>query len=426
MGPDGSDIFDEGLMIPPVKLVEAGRVNALVLSFVKANSRTPVANEGDIYALIASCDVGAGRLAAMMTEFGLEDLEALGAFILATSQRAAEAEIAKLPQGTYRHELRLDGYDFEIDLKAALTIAQDRMTVDFAGSSGLSRFGINVPLNYAAAYSVFGLRCLVGPDIPNNWGSLLPFQVRAPENAILNALSPAPVAMRHVIGQILPDLVLGCLHQALPGQVPAEGASCMWDLPLRSAPLAAAGTTAFAIELTHNGGTGARPGKDGLSATAYPSGVWGSQVEMTESVAPLRILRRELRPDSGGAGRTRGGLGQILVLESSEEKPIHLFAAVERMTYPALGRDGGQPGAAGRIALASGKELKGKGEQVIPAGDRLIFETPGGGGYGDPAERPRAAIDRDLAQGLITAAAAARDYGVQTAEPGSPRRRKLP
>ena len=389
MGPNGSDVHDEGLFIPPVKLVDRGEVSDLLVRILKANSRSPESNEGDLYALVACCHAGGRRLLEMMREFGLSDLDTLGAWIIDTSGAAAWAAIAEVPNGVYRNEMRLDGYDFEIVLNAAMTVSDDAIVTDFAGSSSCSRHGINVPLNYAAAYSVFGIRCAVGPTIPNNAGSLAPFKVTAPEGCIVNAPFPAPVAMRHTIGQLMPDLVLGCLHQALPGRVPAEGASCMWDIPIRSAALSRldGNATAFAVELTHNGGTGARPRADGLSATAWPSGVWGSQVEITEHTAPVRVRRRELIPDSGGAGRQRGGLGQIIELESGEGRPITLFTSVERTRHPARGRDGGADGRLGRISLRSGRSLTGKGEHVIPEGDRLVFETPGGGGYGSPLER---------------------------------------
>ena len=175
----------------------------------------------------------------------------------------------------------------------------------------------------------------------------------------------------------------------------------MWDLPLRSAALSGLdpNATTFAIELTHNGGTGARPGADGLSATGWPSGVWGSQVEVTESTVPVRVRRRELIPDSGGAGRQRGGLGQIIELESSEGRPIEFFASLERMKYPARGRAGGAAGRLGRACLRSGPRLAGKGEHTIPEGDLLIFETPGGGGYGDPLARRAEAVAADVAKG---------------------------
>ena len=405
MGPEGSDIYDEGLMIPPCKLVEAGVPNALLLDIVRANSREPIANEGDIYALIACCEAGVTRLLEMMEEFGIGDLEALGGYITDMSRRGTLAAIAEVPDGVYRNMMRVDGYEHELELHASLTVRGDGMHVDFTGTSGCSSRGINVPLNYATAYTVFALRCLIGPDIPNNAGSLAPFTVAGPPGCILNAQRPAPVAMRHTLGQVTPDLVLGCLHQALPDRVPAEGASCMFDLPMRHAPeVARNGGREFAIEPVHNGGTGARPYADGLSATAYPSGVFGSQVEITEAVAPVIMWRRELREDSGGAGQFRGGLGQRIEMSAANDAAFLVFLSVERLKFPALGRAGGCPGAPGRIRLAgSGEDIPGKGELRVEPGQRLIFETPGGGGFGPPAARDPKALNRDLVQGLVSA-----------------------
>ena len=414
MGPEGSDVFDEGLLVPPCRLVERGEANELLIALIKANSRSPVENEGDIYALIACCDVGATRLSAMMREFGLDSLEALSSYLIETSLRATHAAISRVPNGTYRSRMRIDGYDFQIELAAALHVGDHDMLLDLDGSSPCSRFGINVPMNYTTAYSVFGIRCIVSPEVPNNAGSLAPFRVKAPLGCIVNAPRPAPVAMRHTIGQLMPDLVFGCLHQALPGRVPAEGASTMWDLPLRSAfDLTRRGnTTVFACELTHNGGTGARPAGDGLSATAYPSGVWGSQVEITESVAPLRLRRRELRPDSGGAGKQRGGLGQVLEVESRERAPFRFLPSVERIEFPARGREGGADGVTGRITLESGAVLAGKGDHLIPGEECLVFETPGGGGYGPPTSRDPQAVHRDVRDGLVTRSQARSSYRV--------------
>jgi N-methylhydantoinase B len=316
--------------------------------------------------------------------------------------------------------MRVDGYDEPLDLVATMTIADGVIEVDFAGSSGLSRKGINCPLNYASAYSCFALRCAVAPNIPNNEGSLAPFRIKAPEDTILNARYPAPVAMRHVVGQLLPDVVFGCLHRAVPGLVPAEGTCCLWDLPLRGgyAVEQGLGKTRFATELVFNGGTGARPSKDGLSATAFPSGVMGSLVEISESVSPIIIWRRELRPDSGGAGRFRGGLGQVLELSSSEDAPISLFAALDRILHPARGREGGADGAAGVLKLSNGKLLRPKGEQTIPAHERLIMLTPGGAGYGNPFDRDAAAVVRDVQAGLVSKSFAETGYGVIVDEGG--------
>ena len=421
MGPDGSDVFEEGLSLPPMKLVDKGEVNLLVMDIMKANSRSPVANEGDLYALIACCDVAAARLDEMLGEFGADGIEPLAAHILDTSRRATEAAIGQIPDGVYHNELMTDGYDFEIRLKARMTVSGKRIVTDFSGTSGHSARGINVPIKYTEAYAVFALRCLIGAGIPNNAGSLGPFVFEAPRDCILNAQFPAPVAMRHCIGQMVADLMLGCLHEAMPGTAPAEGSTCLYDLPLRSiaAIQPGGGNSAFATELCHSGGMGARPALDGLSATAYPSGLWGTPVEIAESTAPLNIRRRELIRDSGGPGRFRGGLGQMIELESSEGAPILLLAGVERTKYPARGRDGGHEGAPGRITLRSGPTLKGKGEQLIPAGDLLYWEAPGGGGYGEPSERDPLAVARDVRLGLVSLQAATEIYGVVFAGDGS-------
>lgn len=397
MGPDGSDIYDEGLFIPPCRLVENGDVNSLLLDIIKANSREPVANLGDIYALIACCETGIEQLLGMMDEFKIQDLDELSGHIIESSAAATLESIRELPEGSFHNVLPVDGYEHDIELHAMLQISHQDIRVDFSGTSACSRRGINVPLNYAAAYTVFALRCIIGPDIPNNAGSLGLFKVTAPENCILNARHPAPVAMRHTLGQMTPDLVFGCLHQAIPDRVPAEGASCMYDLPLRHTPESLLrGRDAFGIELTHNGGTGARPGLDGLSATAFPSGVWGSQVEISESVAPIIIKKRELITDSGGAGEFQGGLGQQIEITPSGDDPILVFLSVERMKHPAKGRAGGHQGAAGKIMMSNGKTIPGKGEFRIDAGETMIVQTPGGGGYGDPVKRQKTAIEADL------------------------------
>ena len=420
-GPDAADVHEEGFYVPPIKLVDRGALDETLMTLLRANSRTPAQNEGDVYALIACCEVGEERLVEMMREFRLDSLEELATWIVDASRDATVARIRDWPRGVWRNEMTIDGYDFEVRVAATMTIDGDRLVVDYAGSSGRSRYGVNCPLTYAQAYTVFGVKCVVAPDVPNNAGALEPFVVAAPEGSIVNARKPAPVAMRHIVGQLLPDAVFGCLHEARPGSVPAEGTGVLWDLSLRGGfgHLHDSGGTPFALELVHNGGTGARPDGDGLDATAYPSGVMGSQVEMTESTAPLIVWRRELRPDSGGAGRRRGGHGQIVEIGSSEGAPFQLAAALDRIAFPARGRAGGKDGARGALRLDSGAPLNGKGEQDVPAGDRLRVETPGGGGYGPPADRDPAAVEADLRGGLVTPAAAARDYGPA---PGAPSR----
>ncbi|NKB62671.1 MAG: hydantoinase B/oxoprolinase family protein [Gammaproteobacteria bacterium] len=412
MGPQGSDIYDEGILIPPCCIVQSGQINELLFDIIKSNSRAPIENEGDLYALIACCEVGVDRLLEMLGDYQADDLQVLSHYIFEVSRKASREAIKRIPNGIYENTLLLDGYESEIVLKGKVTVNDEQIELDLEGSSPCSKYGINVPLNYAAAYSVFAIRCVVAAGVPNNGGSLEPFKVTAPENCIVNALHPTPVAMRHTVGQLLPDLVFGCLHQALPGQVSAEGASCMYDIPMRNAPNAA--DNQFAIELVHNGGTGARPQSDGLSATAYPSGVWGSQVEVTEATVPIHIARRELRIDSGGPGQFRGGLGQTIEFRSSIDAPFLLFLSLDRMHHPARGLQGGLPGAAGQVRVYSvgsqGRLLPGRGEVLVEPNESVIFESPGGGGFGSPQDRPKNAIETDVFQGLVSPEKAQTDY----------------
>jgi N-methylhydantoinase B len=411
-GPDGTDVFMEGLYIPMLKLIDQGVVNETLMGMIRANTRLPIDTEGDTYSLAACNDVGARRLVEMMDEFGIDDLDALADHICARSREAVLAEIASLPKGTWRNTMTIDGYDRPLDLVAALTVADSGIHVDFTGTSPASTHGINVPLAYTTAYTVFGLGCVVAPHIPNNAGSLGPLTVSAPEGCVLNAPKPAPVSSRHVVGQMLPDVVFGCLRQAIPERVPAEGTSCLWNIVVRGQTRdGTGGNYGFSMAITSNGGTGARFAKDGLSATAYPSGVRGTPVEVAETQTPLIFWRKELRPDSGGAGRARGGHGQVIEIESGVAAPFEILAAFDRIDHPPRGRDGGQDGQAGYIGLKSGKKLKGKGFQLVPPGDRLVVLTPGGAGIGAPGTRDRAAVARDVADGLVSPERAAKDYG---------------
>ncbi|MFN3745303.1 MAG: hydantoinase B/oxoprolinase family protein [Hyphomicrobiaceae bacterium] len=402
-GPDATDVFMEGLYIPFLKLADRGKLNETLMAMIRANTRLPIDTEGDVYSLAACNDVGCERLSDMMDEFGLASLDVLSKHILSRSKAAVLEAIAGLPKGTWSNTMTVDGYDEPVTLACTVAVTDKGIHVDYAGTGPASRRGINVPLAYTTAYTVFGLACVVGRDIPNNAGSLSPLTVSAPPNCIVNALKPKPVASRHVIGQMLPDVVFGALRQAVPDRVPAEGTSCLWNLNVRGETEdAGLGNYGFTMAVTSNGGTGARPMKDGLSATAYPSGVKGTPVEIAESITPLIFWRKEFREDSGGAGRTRGGLGQRIEVGSRIGRPFELLAAYDRIDHPPRGRDGGRDGAAGAVALKSGRKLKGKGFQLIPPDDRLVVMTPGGGGLGDPRERDRAAVSRDMAEGLVT------------------------
>ncbi len=410
MGPEGRSVFEEGLYIPIVKCFDQGRPNETFFDFIRWGSRLPVELEGDVYSLCACNDAGAKRLVQMMDEFAMDSLDALAAFIFDASRQATLAEIAKLPRGTFSARICSDGYEEPVTLQAAMTIAADCIEVDYAGTSGLSQRGINVPAAYCRAYSCFGIKVVVAPEIPNNWASLAPFRMKIPDGCILNAPRPYPVSVRHVIGHLLPDLMMGCLHQVVPLRVAAEGSSCLWNPPLRGGSGVSGQSRGnkpvvadFEIITFNSGGTGARPSLDGLDATAFPSGVRTMPVEATENVCPVIIWRKELRPDSGGPGRTRGGMGQVMEIGTKGELEFAVNATFDRIANAPKGREHGLEGAAGAVHLKTGAKLRTKGFQVIPDGERLMLLLPGGGGMGEPSARDPALVQSDLRNGLVSA-----------------------
>jgi len=410
-GPDAGEVYEEGICIPLMKFYQAGVLNEDLVELLRTNVREQDQVVGDFHSLVACNDTGRRRLESMMDEFGLPDLQELAGFIFSHSERATRERIAALAAGRQQYEMRVDGYEHPIDLRVAVEAKDGTMYADFTGTSGPSRYGINVPLTYTKAYACYALKCAIAPDIPNNWASLLPFEISAPEGCILNAPRPAPVAVRHVLGHLIPDVVLGALQTFRPDLIPAEGASALWNLQMRFQGTRADNRQARHEMLIFNtGGTGARPASDGLSATAFPSGVHTMSSEVTESIGPIVVWRKELRPDSGGAGRWRGGLGQRIEIGAHEGWQFSLNAMFDRVDFPARGHQGGGEGGAGKVGMSDGTAMKAKGTQRITEGLRLVLDLPGGGGFGKPAERPRELVLRDVSYGYISEAQARRDY----------------
>ena len=402
-GPDARELYEEGIRIPIMRWAERGRLNRDLVDIVRCNVREPDQVIGDIHGLAASNETGRRRLLEMLAEFGLTDLEDLTAFVFDRTRRATLDALARVPNGVYRNTMRVDGYGEPVTLAAAVTVTHDGMHADFTGTSPVSPFGINVPITYAQAYFTYGMLVALAPELPNNYASLLPFTVSAPPGAILNAVEPDPVAIRHVIGHFVTDLCLGAIAQALPDVVPAEGSGALWNFQA-SARSADAADPRPPVEMLmfNSGGSGARPGLDGLTATAFPSGVRTMSVEATEQVGPIVVWRKEIRPGSGGAGRFRGGLGQVIEVAPADGYLFEFSAMFDRVDNPARGRAGGLDGASGAVRLDDGTPFGSKGKQTVPAGRRLILELPGGGGFGDPAERDPAAAANDLAQGYVS------------------------
>ncbi|MEP2530346.1 hydantoinase B/oxoprolinase family protein [Shimia sp.] len=413
-GPDGNEVYEEGLLIPIMKFAERGNVSKDLIRLVRSNVREPDQVVGDMYSLAACNEAGDRRLQTMMGEFGIADIDGLADFVIETSRKATHEAIAKVPDGTFNHSMQVDGYDAPVNMVVRLDIKGDQIKADFDGTSGMSRFGVNVPEVYTRAYACYGLKCAIAPEVPNNTGSLEPFEITAPEGCILAARRPAPVSVRHVLGHLVPDVVLGALHQALPNTVPAEGASALWNIQISArASESESGLPNAEVLMFNSGGTGARPTLDGLSATAFPSGVSTMSVEATEHVGPITVWRKDLREGSGGAGAFRGGLGQIIEIEPREGYDFYFNAMFDRVENAARGREGGLAGAQGRVELSDGTKLRSKGRQLIKNGQRLKLSLPGGGGYGDPSERDKAGVAEDLAAGFITEEQATELYGLK-------------
>jgi N-methylhydantoinase B len=404
---DALDCYEEGMLLPPCRLFAAGKPQQ-VLDLLAANVRAPEAVLGDIHAQVSGNAVGAHRLVEMLEEFHLDDIEQLSVAILDRSEAGMRAAIREIPDGRYRHVLRLDGFEEPVVIDTAVTVAGDRLAVDYSGSSPASRRAINVVLNYTKAYTTYGVKCVVAPHVPNNAGSFRPVTITAPEGSLLNAVRPVPVASRHLIGLFLPDAVMGALSHAVPDRVIAESSSCLWTLDVRGRDRS--GRT-FKEFMATGGGMGARPDKDGLNATQFPSTIRGVPAEVVETTSPLVIHRRALAPDSGGPGRHRGGLGMVVEFGVETDEDWLFTASFERARIPCQGLRGGQPGAPGRVATRDGRPLAAKAQHWLRAHERVVLHTPGGGGYGAASERDPAEVVADLATGRISPATAQRVYG---------------
>ena len=411
---DARSIYEEGVLIPVTKIRRGTSLNEDILGVITANSRVAREARGDVLSLIACNDAGVARLQDLMSEFHTQTLERIADFIFTRTRAATADAISEVPNGVYTHEMALDGYDAPILLKARMEVADAAISVDFEGSSPAVDRGINCPFNYSMAYASFGIKAAIAGHVPNNAAALEAIQFSAPPGLAVSAEWPSPVTARHVIGQALPDLMLGCLEQALPGEILAESSGALWTMSL-----AGRGAHPFTSLNVALGGMGARPDKDGLSTTAFPSGVGAVPVEIAEIAAPLIYHAKEFAPDSGGPGRHRGGLGQRIVVGAAKNEPLELSAAAfERLTTGPAGRAGGMPGSAGRVEITDGTVINDKGIYRIPAGERLVLQTPGGGGFGDPAERGPDAMARDVAEGLVSNEDVRNIYHYDTFEQG--------
>lgn len=409
MGGDARSLYEEGLAIPLMKLFQGGEANQQLFDIIRANVRVPDQVIGDIYAQEVGNQVGARKLIELLEEYDLPDIEAVSAQILDRTEAAVRDAIRGLPDGAYRNAITIDGFDEPLTIACEIAVQGDQLSVDYAGSSPQVDRGINVVLNYTHAYTTYTLMAALAPGIPNNEGAFRPIDVRAPLGSILNCTRPAPVSARHLIGHFVSQPLLTALSEVVPEQIIANGSAGLWNTMMDGMD---EDGREFAHVFFSAGGMGAAHDRDGLSATAFPSGIMGVPVEAIETAAPLLMRRRELRIDSGGAGRYRGGLGQVMELEIITGASANHSCMYDRTGNPAQGLLGGKPGAAGKVRLSDGSQPHPKSHYVLQPGQRVRLELPGGGGYGEPLEREPQRVLADLKQGYITVEAAKRDYGV--------------
>jgi N-methylhydantoinase B len=400
------DSFEEGLTIPVCKIVREGIENEDVIAFLTENLRAPEETLGDIRAQFAAYDQGQGRLLKILDDERIQDLDALVEEILQRSEAAMRRAIEAAPDGTYRDEIMVDGFDDPLKICCEIRIAGSDLVVDFAGTSPQINRPINSALNFTRAYSSYAVKCAFDPSTPNNDGSFRPISITAPEGCLINPQRPAPIWARHLSGHYLPPVIFSALSQFMPERVIADCGSPLWNVYF-------AGHRddgrRFVKMFFMNGGHGARPHQDGPACLSFPSNVATVPIEQFENSVPLLITEKSLLPDSGGAGQFRGGPAQRVSFRVTSDRPVTMTIRHERVKFPPRGLLGGMPGDAGR-EYVNGERIPAKVRLDLQPNDHVVFDTPGGGGMGPPEQRDPAKLTADLESGLVTEAGAARDY----------------
>ena len=413
---DNHEVYEEGLFIPLVKLYDGGVLNESVMDMVRWNVRTPDEVIGDIRSQIAANHVCAEKIRQMLRENGLPNLDELADQIISRTEKSMREEIEKIPDGLYKAEGVVEQVEGKGDviIKAAVEKRGSDIVVDLDGSSPQVDWGGNVVFNFTYAYVFMAMKSMFGPDIPNNDGCAAPIRLLAPEGTVVNCRFPAAVAARLVIGHFLTEIIYRALSAALPRRV-----------------IAASGGTPAAMNVFYGkrhdgrpwhsviirgGGMGAGVDNDGNYVYIFPANGAGTPVEIFESDTPLIVERRELREDSGGPGKMRGGIGKRIVFRVPDDgyapiPPVNLAMQSGRYRYPPEGLFGGKPGARAQF-LVNGAAGNPYGLTRLKPGDVVTIDAPGGGGYGHPLERDPEMVERDVADGYVTVEGARVEYGV--------------
>jgi N-methylhydantoinase B len=404
-GSSAREVYEEGLRLPILKLYEAGRLNELVVEIIRTNVRVPEQTMGDIMANVACSEVGAREISAFMDEYGLDDLTELSAAIRRQSEVQMRARIADIADGRYRNRIRVEGFAEPVELAVEIVKTGETIAADFTGTSGCVRAGVNVPFCYTNAMVLHAIKSLTLPSIPNNQGSAAPISASAPAGCILNAQPPFPTGGRHAMGHFITPLVYGALAEATPSAVQADS-GMMNLLTFQGRRRDERPFTALYFAA---GGYGALSGLDGWSTLPHPSNMAVVPVEVWETLTHTTVLEKRLLPDSGGPGQWRGGLGQEVAIRNDTGSVLVSLGMGNRTIYPARGFFGGRDGTLRRHEVG-GAEVHAKGRVELEPGAVMRIVEAGGGGYGDPRRRDRAAVAADVANGLVSAEAAETVY----------------
>lgn len=398
-GDQTREIFEEGLRFAPTLVQTADGPNETFFNVIRSNTRVPNEVIGDLHALMAANDAAARGVAQLLDEGELKDLTMFGEFIKSRCETAMREAIRKVPNGRYRAQIYADGYDEPILIDCVITVNDEDIVIDYSGSSPEVPWPLNGVHNFTFAYSVYPLKCAIGPEIPNNSGTLRPFKVVAPEGSVLNCRHPSPVGLRHINGIMLHAVLYRAMYDAIPEQVIAPSGS-----PSAIAVIAGKKKNGepFVTYLFLAGGMGARSHRDGVNTVAFPATVTNVPIEVVEEGVPLLMERKQYRPDSGGRGQYRGGFGQEVRIRNVSDKPVAVSMLTDRNRFAPKGLAGGGDGALAKVFLESGKLAQPKGRTSLEPGDCLVIQTPGGAGYGDVAERTAEAIEGDVADELWT------------------------
>lgn len=406
--PFARDTYEEGLCIPVSKILRRGEENEDVFAFLRENLREADETLGDIRAQFAAHELAQAKLLRMLAAEGIEDLRPMTDEILGRSEKSLRSMLASVPDAEVHDEVLADGFDHALLIRCTIRKMGTAIVIDYAGTDPQVDKPVNSVMNFTTAYSAYAIKCALDPLSPNNDGGLRPITVLAPEGCLLNPTRPAPVWGRHLSGHYLPFAIFGALSKIMPDRIAADSGSPIWNVYFKGVDKR---RRRFVKMFFMSGGYGARAASDGPACLSFPSNVATSSIEQFENQTPLLVTEKRLITDSGGAGRFRGGAGQCLTFRSVSPEPLTFVIRHERVVHPPRGLLGGLDGAPG-IDMVNGERIAAKATVTLQTGDVVSFHTPGGGGLFPPAGRDRAAVARDLEDGIVSAAAALRDYGI--------------